>query len=117
MSNEESQTSILQPQTVCYTAKVNFNHIFDLEDGVSIITVIFGFGRYPPGQTPPWAETPLGRHFPMPSASWDTPLWQPLQRTVRILLECILVHFYFVKIDETVGWYPSRGLAPSFENS
>ena len=30
------------------------------------------------GRQPPWADTPLGRH--------------PLQRTVCILLECILVH-------------------------
>ena len=47
-------------------------------------------------QTPPWADTPLT------STCWDTPPAQcmlgyppsrrPLQRTVRILLECILVH-------------------------
>ena len=49
-----------------------------------------------PGQTPHQADTPrqippLGRH-PQPSACWDTrPPRQPLQRTVRILLECILV--------------------------
>ena len=39
-------------------------------------------GRHPSGQTPqadtPWADTPL-------------PQGRPLQRTVRILLECILV--------------------------
>ena len=35
-----------------------------------------------------WADTPLGRH-PFPWA--NTPIRQPLQRTVRILLECILV--------------------------
>ena len=41
-------------------------------------------GRHPPGQTPPpRVDTPLGRH---------TPLRRPLQWTVRILLECILVY-------------------------
>ena len=63
-------------------------------------------GYTPPGQTPPWADTPLS------SACWDTPPAQcilgytppsPTQcmlgytwlllRTVRILLECILVIF------------------------
>ena len=38
----------------------------------------------PPRQTPPCADTPLGRH-PLPLPRW------PLQRTVRFLLECILV--------------------------
>ena len=69
-------------------------------------------GQTPPGQTPPvgrhtpgrhlpwtdtpWADTPLGRH-PLPSACWDTQcpvvagLLRPLQRTVRILLECNVV--------------------------
>ena len=76
-------------------------------------------GRYPPGRHRPWADTvlgqtppPLGRH-PLPWADTtlgihpprtDTPPWQRtpwadklpppsrqlLQRTVRILLECIL---------------------------
>ena len=41
-------------------------------------------GVYTPGQTPP-GQTPLGRH-PLPG-------W-PLQWTVRILLECILVYVY-----------------------
>ena len=52
----------------------------------------------PPGQTPPWPDTSLGRHPP----PGQTPPWSPwadtpfpsrwlLQRTVRILLECILV--------------------------
>ena len=51
-------------------------------------------GRHPPpGQTTPWADTPLGKP-PQADTPWaDTPLPQgrPLQRTVRILLECILV--------------------------
>ena len=59
-------------------------------------------GRHPPGQTPPpWADTPsLGRHplpgqtphldrYPLPGR--HPPLRWLLQRTVRILLECILV--------------------------
>ena len=47
------------------------------------------------------ADTPLWADIPLPSACWDTPPcpvhagihppWRPLQRTVRILLECILV--------------------------
>ena len=52
----------------------------------------------PPRQTLPWADTSL------PSACWDTPTppsacWdtppprRPLQRTVRTLLECILVMY------------------------
>ena len=38
----------------------------------------------PSGQTPPWADTSASRHHPLPHR-------RPLQRTVRILLECILV--------------------------
>ena len=41
----------------------------------------------PPGQTPPWADTPLGQTPP------PLPSRRLLQRTVRILLECILVFF------------------------
>ena len=70
MSNEESHTSILQPQAVCYTAKVNFNHTFDLEDGVSIIPVIFGFGRHPPGQTFPPGQCKL-RYTPLAATAAD----------------------------------------------
>ena len=40
-------------------------------------------GQTPPGRQPPWADTPLGRHSP--------PSRRLLLRTVRILLECILV--------------------------
>ena len=49
----------------------------------------------PPADTSPWSDTPL-RHPPLVRHS-DTPLGRhpphrrPLQRTVRILLECILV--------------------------
>ena len=50
------------------------------------------------GQTPTLADTPLGRHPPadplgrhtLPGQTPPSPR-QPLQRTVRILLECILV--------------------------
>ena len=56
--------------------------------GVSV-SVHAGIYHPPPGQTPPWADTPL------PSACWDTPppsaCWDTLLRTVRITLECILV--------------------------
>ena len=73
-------------------------------------------GQTPPGQTPLQADTASGRHFPVQAPSWaDTPPWvdtpmgthpqlgthpppphspsprRPLHRTVRILLECILV--------------------------
>ena len=67
----------------------------------------------PPGQIPllgrypSWADTPLGRHPsgrrpPQSKLPFlpDTPLtpsrW-PLQRTVRILLECILVYLKFLR--------------------
>ena len=45
-------------------------------------------GRQPPRQTPPWADTPRAD-----TMHWaDTPPpRRPLQRAVRILLECILV--------------------------
>ena len=42
-------------------------------------------GRHPPWQTPPRQTSPLHRH-----PGQTPPIW-PLQRTVRILLECILV--------------------------
>ena len=63
-----------------------------------------GRGRLSPRQTPlgshplerhsPWVDTPLGRHPPgrhPPGQTPPTPKWRPLQRTVRILLECIVV--------------------------
>ena len=40
--------------------------------------------RYPPDQTPPWSRHPTGSDTPPPKI-------RPLLRTVRILLECILV--------------------------
>ena len=44
----------------------------------------------PPGQTPiPWVDTPLGRH--QPGQTCFHPSRRLLLRTVRILLECILV--------------------------
>ena len=51
---------------------------------------------YSPGQTPPQADTPSGRPSGQ-TPDWadtpwaDTPLKWPLERTVRILLECNLV--------------------------
>ena len=62
-----------------------------------------GVSQHALGQTPPWAETPgqtppvsqhaLGQTPPCVSqhALWQTPPRMPLHRTVRILLECILV--------------------------
>ena len=62
----------------------------------------------PPRQTPPWADTtPLGRHPPRQTPPGRHPPRQtpppppppfprrPLQRTVRILLECILVFIVY----------------------
>ena len=56
----------------------------------------------PPGQTPPqgrypWADTILVRHPPRQIPTWQTPpMRRPLQRTVRILPECIFV-FSFIR--------------------
>ena len=51
--------------------------------------ILFTGGVHPPGRhTTPLGRHPLGRHLPRR----HTPSWQPpLQRTIRILLECILV--------------------------
>ena len=55
-------------------------------------------GQPPPVQIPSWADTPLGRY---PPGRHPTPLGRhppyrrPLQRTVHILLECILVLYNF----------------------
>ena len=43
--------------------------------------------KHPPGQTHPEADNPLGRHPP----GQTPPPRRPLQRTIRILLECILI--------------------------
>ena len=73
-------------------------------------------GRHPRGRHPHWTDTPLGRHLPWQTPLGQTPPWSDppqadtpcvrqtplgrhprppsrrlLQRTVRILLECILV--------------------------
>ena len=72
-------------------------------------------GEHPLGRPPPRADTPLGSH-PSPSACWEThtpcavhagkhpapPFRQPLLRTVRILLECILVSYIFTKFSAKV---------------
>ena len=49
-----------------------------------------GVSHHALGQTPSWADTPPGRHPPGRLPQADTPR-RPLQRTVHILLECILV--------------------------
>ena len=46
----------------------------------------------PPGETLPSGHIPLGRH-PPPQTDRHLPPGQSLQRTVRILLECILAVF------------------------
>ena len=43
-------------------------------------------GQTPQADTPSWADTPHPHTDPPPPGQWP-----PLQRTVRILLECILV--------------------------
>ena len=59
----------------------------------------------PSGRHTPWADTPLGHDPPGRHTPGHTPLWtdtQPLewllQRTVRILLECILVIRFFLRM-------------------
>ena len=54
-------------------------------------SVILSTGQTPPGQTPPWADTPGQTPPCLVHAGIHPPPRQPLQRTVRILLECILV--------------------------
>ena len=63
---------------------------------VSAILSTGGSSRHPLGRHPPGQTLPLGRHSPHPPR-------QPLQRTVCILLECILVMTYF---------YRAGGMAP-----
>ena len=83
-----------RPQPSC--GKVMFLH-------VSVI--LFAGGGWSGRQTPLWADipwqtppgrhplgqTPLSRHTPPPPGRQIHPRGGPLQRTVRILLECILV--------------------------
>ena len=61
--------------------------------GVSVsVCLCPHLGRDPPGQTTPPADTSLGRHPPgRHHALGRHPPQRPLQRAVRILLECILV--------------------------
>ena len=61
-------------------------------------------GRQPtsPGGQPPWADTPRQTH-PPPWA--DTPPRRLLQRTVRILWECILVQN---ENENSFLWFPFR---------
>ena len=87
--------------------KVTFSHL----SVILLIEEVSGQtappGRHPPRQTPPLGRRPLGRHpsgqtpplgrHPL-GAGQTSPLpRQPLQRTVRILLECILVPLNFEK--------------------
>ena len=58
---------------------------------VSVILSTGGAGVTPPGIQPP-RQTPLLGQIPTPS-----PQGRPLQRMVRILLECILVLLLFFK--------------------
>ena len=63
-------------------------------------------GRHPPPSRHPLCRHPLGRHLlrqtPPPPPTRQTPPRRPMQRTVRILLECILVFLlcclYFDKL-------------------
>ena len=59
---------------------------------------------------PPWSDTPQDRHPPVrhPPPPGQTqppgqtpPPWRPLQCTVRILLECILVSDFFLNRQTT----------------
>ena len=66
-------------------------------------------GRHPLGRHLPWADAPLGRHpsgqtaplgrHPLGAGQISPLPRQPLQLTVRILLECILVPLNFEKIS------------------
>ena len=86
--NRDLQSTDLLPQGNVFTPVYHSVH-----RGVSVS----GHGGllHPPGQTPPRAENPWadppGRHplrrHPLRSACWDT----VNKRSVRILLECILV--------------------------
>ena len=64
----------------------------------------------PPGQTHPLARHPPGRHpllGPTPSPWADPPARRPLQRTVRILMECILIfnsHFWIFFYSNRNNW-------------
>ena len=60
-------------------------------------------GQTYPRQTPPWADTP----------QTDTPHRSPLQQTVRILLECILVHF----CPQSAVWFlRKRNVTKNFQS-
>ena len=61
----------------------------DIPPGRHSLTGRHPLGRHPCGQTPLWADTPPADTSPWADHS-PPPKW-PLQRTVRILLECILV--------------------------
>ena len=89
------------PQLSC--GKVMFLHLsVILSKGGVCLSACWNrhpLGRNPLGQTPPWTDTP-------------TPSRRLLQRTVRILLECILVflkfcYYHFCSLHHgkvSVGW-------------
>ena len=68
--------------------KVMFTPVCDSVHGGGVSGRHLPSGQTPPRQTPPCAGTPQRR---------------PLQRTVRILLECILVVFNFMGYLEKFG--------------
>ena len=71
---------------------------------------------HPPGDPPwadtPWADTPWADHPQADTSLGRHPLSRrPLQRTVRILLECILVSMQFSRKFgwRIIGWHPRLG--------
>ena len=84
-----------------------------------------------PRQTPPpWADIPLlpsacwdthtpcpvhaGIH-PLPSVCWDKPPPRPLQRTVRILLKCILVcHIFTFSLTDKIREHMELSIMSAF---
>ena len=74
----------------------------------------------PPRQAPPWTDTPLGRHLPgrhpRGETPGQTPPRQPLQRMVRILLECFLVQFKCVLTILLQSSFPTKHKVRNFGN-